>query len=386
MQRWQGWAPVRAGCAAGCAGWLLFISTASAQTAQGPPPAEDAATSQARALFNEGTDRAHQGDWSQALAAFERSAALRAHAVTTYNIGYCERALGRYTRARKMLGKALAENVAHGGAELGDDMATAAKTYLAELEKQIARAVVSVSPDGTSLSVDGRPLERAPDDGPRPVFWAGTRELGPGEPAAASTFELQLDPGAHVFVVSKAGYSDNVTTRSFEPGSAVDLAFQLSPLPVASSAPTAGAPAGGNGEAATSPGARAGSRVPIFIAFGVGAAGLATGAIAGLVAMSWKTKVDGACSKTTGCTGNGSSYLSSADTAADVSTVGFVVGGVGAATGLVLWWLLPKGPAAPTMQPGALGAARVGSTAGVLRDVHVTPWLTPTGGGVLGTF
>src|SRR5579864_117728 len=119
MGRLQRRARVRASCSVGCAVWLLLAHAASAQTAQESGPlAEDSATGQARALFNDGTDKAHRGDWSQALPAFERSEALRPHAVTTYNIGFCERALGRTTRARKMLGKALSENAAHGGVEL----------------------------------------------------------------------------------------------------------------------------------------------------------------------------------------------------------------------------------------------------------------------------
>ena len=141
------------------------------------PASEDAATLQARALFNEGTDKAHRGEWSLAVAAFQRSWALHPHAVTAYNIGYCERALGRYTRARKMFGEAFAESAAHGGAELPQELAAAAKTYLAELERMIARAVISVSPEGASIVVDGSPLERADASGPRPVVWACT----PGE-------------------------------------------------------------------------------------------------------------------------------------------------------------------------------------------------------------
>src|SRR5215472_10152804 len=95
------------------------------------PASEDAATLQARAFFNEGTDKAHRGEWSLALAAFQRSWALHPHAVTAYNIGYTERALGRYTRARKMFGEAFAESAAHGGVELPQELAAAAKMYLA---------------------------------------------------------------------------------------------------------------------------------------------------------------------------------------------------------------------------------------------------------------
>jgi hypothetical protein len=329
------------------------------------------AATQARDLFNEGADRARRGDWSQALTAFERSGAMRPHAVTTYNIGYCERALGRYTRARKMLGKALAENAAHGGVELPDELATAAKTYLAEVERQIARAVVSLAPEGATVLVDGRPLERAVTDGPRPVLWAGTRDLGSAEPTPASTFQLDLDPGAHTFVVAKAGYADDVATRSFEPGAESNLVIQLS----ARAAPSVAS----GPEAVEGGGPTVGSRVPAYIAWGVGAAGLVTGAIAGAIAIGENPH----CSKTTGCEPVESRQLGVADTAADVSTAGFIVGGAGAVTGGILWWLSGKRSAASTVKAAKSEASLKGR---VLHGVEIAPWVTPTGGGVVGTF
>jgi hypothetical protein len=326
---------------------------ASATTATpAAPAAPDDATARARVLFNEGTDAARRGEWAVALSAFEQSEALRAHAVTTYNVGYCERALGRYTRAREMLGRALAENAAHGGVELPAELATASKTYLAELEKQIAHAVVTLAPEGASILVDGRPLERAVTGGPRPVLWAGTRALGAAEPAPAATFLLDLDPGVHVFVVSRDGYAQNVSTRTFDPGSETNIIVQLAPAASA----TAAAPPAASGSEPTASGASAPSRVPFYLALGVGAAGLAAGSAAGIVAIVDK--------------GQGAAHYSAAGTAADISTVAFIVGGVGAATAAVLWLTSPSVPASAAARQGA----------------SVAPWVTPVGGGVSGTF
>ncbi len=356
---------------ASCLVGLLLSLPASAQTAPKPaaaPPAPaDETTRQARALFTQGTAFANRGDWSQALPAFEQSEALRPHAVTTYNIGFCERAVGRTMRARKMLGKALAESAAHGGVELPDDLTASARTYLSELEKRIARAVVTVSPADASILVDGAPLERGATEGPRPVLWAGTRDPGAGEAAPASTFELELDPGPHVFVASKEGSGNQVTTRTFQAGAEVELMLAISPPP-----PPPPPPALAQGPAVpgpvSSPADRehvsAPSRIPRYVAIGVGAAGLATGIIAGSMAMAERAKVSQECQSFT-CTGPGTTDLSRADTAADTATAGFIVAGVGEATAAVLWWLSPK--AAPA-------AARV------------SPWLGPAGGGVRGTF
>ena len=346
----------------GCAAWLALEHAAPAQTPlRAPAPAEDTATSQARALFTEGTEDANRGDWSQALPAFERSEALRPHAVTTYNIGFCERALGRTMRARKMLGKALAENAAHGGVELPDDLSASARTYLAELERRIARAVVSVSPADSAITVDGAPLERGTTDGPRPVLWAGTRDPGPGEPPPASTFELELDPGSHVLVASRDGYGNEVTTRTFEAGAETALTLTLS-VPAPAPAP---APASASAFApASTPPPAAPSRLPLTLAIVVGGAGLATGAIAGSIALAQRQKLSSDC-PTFSCSGSGATDLSRADTAADVATAGFIVGGIGAATALVIWWLSSRSaPATARLQP----------------------WIASGQGGVSGTF
>jgi hypothetical protein len=354
--------------------------------AQSPPAAqspasEDAGTLQARALFNEGTDKAHRGEWSLALAAFQRSWALHPHAVTAYNIGYCERALGRYTRARKVFGEAFAESAAHGGVELPQEQATAAKTYLAELERLIARAVISVSPEGASIVVDGRPLERADANGPRPVVWAGTRAPGEGEAVPASTFELQIDPGAHVFVLSKAGYVEHVSTHEFQPGIVTNIELTLSEA--APAAPKLAAPASTGGEepeARPKPPNRREepevrppppSRWPLYAAASVGVAGLATGAIAGIVAIGTK--------------GEGTSHYAQAGTAADVSTAGFIAGGIGLASAALAWWLLREPASPPPASPPTARASLAGGDRTRL-SLGLTLSIFPCGGGVAATF
>jgi len=219
--------------------------------------------------------------------------------------------------------------------------------------------------------VDGRPPERAVTDGPRPVLWAGTRDPGPGEPVPASTFEMQLDPGAHVIVVTKPGYADQVSTQSFEAGTEAQVTMNLSPPAPASSSPET--------EATGAPG-----RLPLYIAVGVGAAGLATGAIAGGIALAQKTKLSSECPGSA-CSGDGQTTLSRAGTAADVSTVGFIVGGVGAATAAMIWWLSPK-TAAPVARAGAGESTPGKSRGGALSHVRVTPWIAPNGGGVFAAF
>jgi hypothetical protein len=337
---------------------------------------EDPATNQARALFNDGTDRARHGEWAQALAAFERSEALHPHPVTAYNIGYCERALGRAMRARKMLGKALADNVAHGRLELPEELATAAKTYLGELQQQVARSLISISPEGASVVVDGRPLERAMADGPRPVLWAGTREPGPGEPAMASTFELELDAGDHVFVVSKPGYVDQVTIRTFEPGHEVTVVLQLSPQ----------APVAADLKLSSPVHAGVHSALPWVVASAGGALFVA-GAILYGVGASDNRRAEGQCENFP---------INCPASAVQLSQEGYSLvswGLVGVASGLALgagglvWHLLerPGDGASPPAPKSGLAASEVNSRGGA-PVVRFAPWVMPNGAGISGTF
>jgi hypothetical protein len=257
-------------------------------------------------------------------------------------------------RGRKMLGQALAQNAAHGGVELPDDLASGAKTYLAELEKQIARIVITVAPATASVLVDGRPLEPA-SGGVRPVVWAGTRDPGAAEQAPAATFELDVDPGSHVFIVSADGFSQSASTHSFEPGAEGNLALRLAPVP--------GAPGGRDAQASSRGGA------PMYLALGVGAVGLVAGTALGILAITFK--------------GEGEGHQGDAGTVADWSTVSFIVGGVGVGTAGVLWLTAPKS-ASTTGSAGS--PALVAEDRGVLRGVRLAPWLAPWGGGVTGTF
>lgn len=186
----------------------------------------DDVTRRAREEFVHGTDAVHNAQWAEALAAFERSAKIKPHAVTTYNIGACERALGHYTRARRALKQALAENDQAQGAQLADSIVAEAKGYLAQIEGLLVSIDVTLEPANAGIAVDGKPLEA---DGAQLV--AGLRAPGPAEPPPASRFKLVLDPGAHVFTFVRKGYTDALVNRTFAPGTATTLTASLDKLP-----------------------------------------------------------------------------------------------------------------------------------------------------------
>jgi hypothetical protein len=276
----------------------------------------------AREEFASGSVLAHQGQWSDALASFERSLRLRPHPVTVYNIAYCERALGRFTRARKSFMQALTGTA--GAERLPEDVALDARTYLAEVERRIVRITVLLSAGGTRLAVDGRPLETSrTGDGSR-VLVAGTRALGPGEVVSPSRFDVLLDPGRHLFVISRTGEKDVMFEREVTAG--------MTELRLPATAD------------ATRTRTHAGSRqteeardyTPAVIAYGVAATGLATGALFGVAALKKSSDLADACPEPDRCPRESQRDIDAGKRYALISNLGFGVALLGGGVGTYL--------------------------------------------------
>jgi len=231
---------IRAG-AAGLA-WLLSNSTlAWADEPTPEPPPNDAVPeaaaepepvestperAQAREHYISGVSHVRAARWSEALEAFEKSASLHPNATTSFNIGACERALGRYTQARSTLRRSLREAPAGG---MPDATKQEAAAFLQQIDVLLATLDVTLDPPGAALLIDGRPL--APVDGEKGRFIAGVLKPGVGIPLGQSRFNVVLNPGAHVVTVSRKGYEDVVVNRSVAPGEKGELRLELSRLP-----------------------------------------------------------------------------------------------------------------------------------------------------------
>lgn len=101
------------------------------------------------------------------------------------------------------------------------------------------------------------------------------------------------------------------------------------------------------------------------IGFTVGAAGVAVGSVAGILAISKKS--DLSCASSRECSGPDASSLTTAKTMANVSTVAFVVGGVGAAVGIV-----------GLLTPNTVRVRR--------GDLRLSPYVAGTEAGIHGSF
>ena len=210
---------------------LFAPATRAADAAPSSSPADTPEIVLARQEFLNGAELVKEARWGEALGAFERSDKLRPHAITTYNVGACERAMGLYTRAQKTFKDALAQNEAAGKTELPASLVVDIDGYLSQIRSILANVIVTLVPANAALTVDGRPLQVTEPSANPPVLSGGVLPPGPGEAPPASIFRAQLDPGVHVFTLSRKGYADAVVNHTFSPGASTELSLHLDRLP-----------------------------------------------------------------------------------------------------------------------------------------------------------
>jgi hypothetical protein len=192
---------------------------------------DEPAKARARSEFARGSELAQQMRWGEALSRFEASARLHPDPGTTYNIGVCHRALGHFTRAERAFRKALSEHRPDGPLSLPEHMLNDTRGFLDEIGRVLARIEVELSPATARITLDGRPLEKAGSESGRPLLLAGLLPVGPGRPAPASRFVIVADPGTHVLLIARKGYTDIMRRIDLGPGARERLKLELAHLP-----------------------------------------------------------------------------------------------------------------------------------------------------------
>jgi FimV-like protein len=309
--------------------WLGILALAAAPllSLAGSASAGPKEKAEAKALVAEAKTAAKQKRWPTAVEALEKADALDPSPQTKLDLARALVQLGKLVAAGKVLHEVVDAPKSRG------PVAAAAKKLLADVERKVAWVrVVTKGGAGASSSttIDGD-------------------EVDPGT-------EIAVDPGEHLVVVEADGFEPTEKRITLAPGEREDVELRLAR---AAAAPTAPPPAREAGA----------SKLPAIVAFGVGAAGVGVGAIFGAMAFSETSRVEDECSGQN-CPSRVREALDTAKTNGTISTVAFVVGGVGVATGVVL--LLTSGKSKPAPE----GADRV----------SVRPYLGPTQAGVTGAF
>ena len=327
----------------------VSLALSSASAAAQPPPVERTAV--AEALFQQARDLFKQANYAEACPKFAESQRLEPKLGVLLNLAVCHEKLGKIATAWAEYTSAAVIARREGGKEREDF----ARERVAALEKQLARVTIRMSlpPVGLSLTLDDQPLDRA----------------------ALST-SLPIDPGQHTLTATAPGmiaWSTTITVTPERadldlliPALAVASAPAPTPVaaltPVATPVPTAVVLAPKLAAVEAPPPPRDGARVLMYAGFSVGTAGVLLGAITGIVTLTRAGNLSDKC--TNGhCATDQTDTLSSVNTLANVSNVGFAVGAVGLGVGVgTLIWTRTREPATktagsitPLVGPGTLG-------------------------------
>jgi hypothetical protein len=285
----------------------LLLQAAPALAQPSDPAAADA-------LFRRGREAAEKGDWGGACPKFAESQRLDPTPGTLLNLADCEEHLGQVASAREHYKTALETMSAN------DDRIAFAKQHIAALDRKVPHLTLNATPE---LPASAKVMR---DD----------VQLG----SASFGLPLPLDPGSHSIVVIAPGHADRKVTISLKPGEALALSLKAGEAVVAPPPPLAPASLSPSSKAHHGTGAkRTDPKRTIGIALGaVGIAGVAAGAVTGILVLGDKSTVADHCDPIThACDQTGVNAANDGKTFSTVSTVAFAAGGALFVTGLVLF-------------------------------------------------
>lgn len=261
----------------------------------------------AREQLKLGYNLAQEGKYAEAHPHLVESLRLDTRGVTLLNLADCEEHLGRLAEAMGHWVDARQRAQIEGSKAIEDEATARAKA----LDPRLPRLTLTLEPGAPKDAV----VER---DG---------TVLGP----PSLGIPLPVDPGPHRIVVKAAGRVPLVKEVVLAEGEA-------STVKVGVGAP-APAPDGGADErpalasSAAEPPRGGGASPLVYAGFGLAAAGLGVGAVTGLMALSAGSDAEKACPDLR-CSRQALDDVESGRTLGTVSTIAFVVAGVGAGVGV----------------------------------------------------
>ncbi|HWA77403.1 MAG TPA: hypothetical protein VG937_33940 [Polyangiaceae bacterium] len=324
---------------------LAACSTAGVSVTSVARAESEADRATARELAAEGNDALKKKNYETAEDRFRRADAL-VHAPTLV-VDHARSLVGlgrfaeAYERYQLVLKEGAAANAPRGWKQAVKD----AEREVQPLAAKIAWLTLSVkTPGEVHVWMDGREVSAEE---------LGTRHA--------------VDPGTRAVTARAAGFLPKETSLTLTAGGETTLEIELEPAPPE---PTPVAVAATPQVAAVAP-PPAKDRTWIYVAYGVGAAGLVTGATAGVLALGVRSDIDSECpdlhctAKTPDQLSHMQNQKSKYQTLGVVSGVGFALGVAGAATGTALLLMQNKsesGPNASARVVPYLGLGELGVT------------------------
>lgn len=203
-------------------------------------------------------------------------------------------------------------------------------------------------------------------------------------PAVALGLKRPVEPGKHTVHAEAPGHKPADLEFTVAEGESANAPLKLEKTPDAPAGPAAAggaAPAQPGGDTGpsvdTSGKGGTSNRTFALVAFGVGGAGLVVGGITGVIALGKHGDLKDKCPGGT-CRSDQQEAIDSYKTMGTISTIGFIVGGVGVAAGAVLWFTAPK--------QAAQGKAPTWATIKPAKGVEMTPYVGVANAGVTGSF
>ena len=184
---------------------------------------------------------------------------------------------------------------------------------------------------------------------------AGTRPNGSPESPPAAEFDLLVDPGAHVVLLTAPDGRERVSNRKVETGERTRWSLDLpDPKPTAKATRAVIVPPD---EAPPEPASRRGWAA---VAFGVGAAGFTVAAVSGLMALDEASELDEACAPDQGCPPGQKGTLDDFHLHTMLANIGFGVGLVGVGLGTYFWLSEPEQEGESPSARAFVGPASIG--------------------------
>ena len=302
-------------------------------------------------------------DYKKAEDLFARAHNLYPAALTlTLGLARAQAAQHKWVEASESYNALIRTGLPPNPSQPFQDAFAAAQAEIGPAQQKIAQVTVTVKdPSGAdvpnpTVTLDGAPFKsaalgvQAPVDPGQHTVHATADGFSPGD----ANFSVDEAGNATAPVVLQKGAGTTTTT----PGTTTTTPGTTTTTPdttTTTTANTTNPPPGGD----TTPHPR--SKIPMFVAFGVGGAGLILGAVTGFIAMGKHSDLSNTCANGT-CPASSQSDVDSYHSMATLSTVGFIVAGVGSAAGVVLLVTQPKNPppqsawVSPYVGLGSVGA------------------------------
>ena len=313
--------------------------------------------STARALGHEGQDAVDRKDYATAADRFGRAVAIFDEAkalvppTLLLNRARANVGLGHFVSAQEDYNRVVRQGTMPGAPTAFVQAVEEAKKEIDAVAPRIGAVTITVTGcSGPHVTIDDKPMS-----------------------AAGIGVKKPVDPGTHVVKASAPGCKEGQASFTVAEGGAATAAIALQQDAIA---PIAVVPAGEPSSPSAPltpppsnpPTSSSGStsKTLALASFGVGAAGLVFGSVTGVVALGKKSTLADECKNPDGtCLPSAKADLDGYHTMGTLSTVGFIVAGVGAAAGLVFLISAPKSPSssastgawiAPSIGPTSVGA------------------------------